>query len=79
MIILKKAGCAHGEGNRGSVWSKRLGVPVDSEAFLVIDFVNFKIKSVQSFEGAHRDRVCIHVFIEVNTYIYINIYIYTVF
>jgi hypothetical protein len=71
MIILKKAGCAHGEGNRGSVWPKRLGVSVDSETLLVIDFVNFKIKSAQSFEGAHKDRVCIHVFIEVSTHIYI--------
>jgi hypothetical protein len=38
-------------------------VPVDSEAFLVIDFVNLKIKPTQSFKGAHRDRVrvlCVH-------------------
>jgi hypothetical protein len=46
-------------------------VSVDSEALLVIDFVNFKIKSAQSFEGAYKDRVCIHVFIEVSTHIYI--------
>jgi hypothetical protein len=50
-------------------------VSVDSEALLVIDFVNFKIKSAQSFEGAYKDRVCIHVFIEVSTHIYIYIYI----
>jgi hypothetical protein len=34
-------------------------VPVDSETLLVTDFVNLKIKSAQSFRGAHRDRVCI--------------------
>jgi hypothetical protein len=51
-------------------------VSVDSEALLVIDFVNFKIKSAQSFEGAYKDRVCIHVFIEVSTHIYIYIYKY---
>jgi hypothetical protein len=37
-------------------------VIIDSETCLT-DFVNFKIKPVQSFEGAHRDsciRVCIY-------------------
>jgi hypothetical protein len=33
-------------------------VSVDSDTFLVTDFVNLKIKSVQSFGGAHRNRVC---------------------
>jgi hypothetical protein len=33
-------------------------VIIDNETFL-IDFVNFKIKSVQFFEGVHRDS-CIH-------------------
>jgi hypothetical protein len=56
-------------------------IPVDSDALLVTDLVNLKIKSAQSFEGAHRNRVCIRIFIEVSThiYIYINIYVYTVF
>jgi hypothetical protein len=27
------------------------------------DFVNLKIKLVQSFRGAHKDRICIRVFI----------------
>jgi hypothetical protein len=31
---------------------------VDSDAFLVTDFVNLKIKPTQFFRGAHRDRVC---------------------
>jgi hypothetical protein len=40
----------------------RGGVPIDSEMFLMIDFVNLKIKSVQSFRDAHRGRmsVCVH-------------------
>jgi hypothetical protein len=33
-------------------------VSVDSDTFLVTDFVNLKIKSVQSFRCAHRNRVC---------------------
>jgi hypothetical protein len=39
-------------------------VPVDSEMLLVTDFVNLKIKSVQSFRDDYRDRMCVHVFIE---------------
>jgi hypothetical protein len=38
-------------------------VPVDSEAFLMIDFVNLKIKSIQSFRDAHKNRLCTCVFI----------------
>jgi hypothetical protein len=38
-------------------------VSVDSETLLVTDFVNLKIKLVQFFEGAHKDRVYICVFI----------------
>jgi hypothetical protein len=54
-------------------------VPIDSKTFLVTDFVNLKIKSVQSFGGAHRNRVYVRVFIEVTAGIYMSIYIYTVF
>jgi hypothetical protein len=54
-------------------------VSVDSESFLVTDFMNLKIKSAQSFECAHRDMMYIHVFIRVSTRTCINIYIYTVF
>jgi hypothetical protein len=53
--------------------------PVDGETLLVTDFVNLKIKPAQSFEGAHRDRVCICVFIGVSARAYINIYVYIVF
>jgi hypothetical protein len=43
-------------------------VPVDSEALLMTNFVNLKIKPAQSFRGAHRDRVCVLVFIGVSTH-----------
>jgi hypothetical protein len=44
---------------------------VDSETFLVTDFVNLKIKSAQFFRDAHRDRLCVHVFIRVSgSYVY---------
>jgi hypothetical protein len=33
------------------------------ETLLVTDFVNLKIKSVQSFKDAHRDRMYVHIFI----------------
>jgi hypothetical protein len=48
-------------------------VPVDSETLLMTDFVNLKINPAQSFEVAHRDRMCVHVFIGVSTRTYINI------
>jgi hypothetical protein len=38
-------------------------IPVNSETFLMTDFVNLKIKPAQSFEGAHRNRI--YVFIRV--------------
>jgi hypothetical protein len=41
-------------------------VPIDSEALLVTDFMNLKIKPAQSFRCAHRGRVCVHVFIWVS-------------
>jgi hypothetical protein len=34
-------------------------VPVDSEALLVTDFVNLKIKLGQSFGCAHKGKVCV--------------------
>jgi hypothetical protein len=45
-------------------------VPVDSEVFLVIDFVNFKIKSVQSFGGVYRDRICVCIYKGECLYVY---------
>jgi hypothetical protein len=54
-------------------------VPVDSETLLVTDFMNLKIKLAQSFEGAHRGKMCMRVFIEVNAHTRMSICVYTVF
>jgi hypothetical protein len=54
-------------------------VPVDNETLLMTDFVNLKIKPAQSFKSAHRDRVCVHVFIWVNARMCISIYVCIVF
>jgi hypothetical protein len=51
--------------------------PVDSETFLMTEFVNLKIKPVQCFRGTHRGRM--HVFIEVDAHTHMSIYVYTVF
>jgi hypothetical protein len=52
---------------------------VDSDALLVTDFVNLKIKPAQSFEGTHRSKVFVCMFIRVSTHTCISIYIYTIF
>jgi hypothetical protein len=54
-------------------------VPVDNETLLVTDFVNLKIKPTQSFKDAHRDRVCVHIFIGVNAHMCMSTYVCTVF
>jgi hypothetical protein len=54
-------------------------VSVDSEALLVTDFVNLKIKPAQSFRCAHRSRVCICVFIGVSIHTCMSICVCTVF
>jgi hypothetical protein len=54
-------------------------VPIDSDALLVTDFMNFKIKLTQSFSCAHRNKVCIYVFIGVSAHMRINICVYTIF
>jgi hypothetical protein len=48
---------------------KRLDVSVDSDTLLVTDFVNLNIKPTQSFECAHKGRVCVraHMIIYVCT------------
>jgi hypothetical protein len=54
-------------------------VPINSDTLSVTDFVNLKIKPIQSFIGAHRGSMCIYVSIEVNTRTCMSIYIYTIF
>jgi hypothetical protein len=45
-------------------------VPVDNETLLMTDFMNFKIKPTHSFKGAHRSKVCIHVYRGECSYVY---------
>jgi hypothetical protein len=54
-------------------------IPVDSEALLVTNFVNLKIKPTQFFRCVHSGSMHIYVFIEVDTYMCINICVCTVF
>jgi hypothetical protein len=53
-------------------------VPIDSEALLVTDFVNLKIKLAQSFRDTHRDRVCVCVHRNKCSYVYKYLYLYCV-
>jgi hypothetical protein len=50
-------------------------VSINSEMLLVTDFGNLKIKPLQSFGGARRDRMCMRVFIRVDAHTCMNIYI----
>jgi hypothetical protein len=43
------------------------------------DFVNLKIKQIQSFGVAYRGRICVHIFIGVSVHTYISMCVYTVF
>jgi hypothetical protein len=45
----------------------------------VTDFVTIKIKSAQSFECAHKDRMCVRVFIGISAHICMSIYGCTMF
>jgi hypothetical protein len=54
-------------------------VSVDSETLLMTDFVNLKIKPVQSFGGAHKGRICVRVFIGVSVRTCMSIRVCTMF
>jgi hypothetical protein len=54
-------------------------VLIDNETLLMTDFVNLKIQSAQSFRDAHKNSVCVYMFIEISTHIYIYILVSTVF
>jgi hypothetical protein len=34
-------------------------VLIDNDVLLMMNFMNFKIKSAQSFECTHKDRLCV--------------------
>jgi hypothetical protein len=57
-------------------------VPVDTSSStarrLLIDFMNIKIKSIQSFRDVYRGRMYVRVFIGVSAHICMNICICTV-
>jgi hypothetical protein len=53
-------------------------VPVDNDVLLVANFVNLKIKSSQSFGGAHKGRIHVCVFIGVSVHTCMSICVYTV-
>jgi hypothetical protein len=50
---------------------------IDSETLLVLlvtDFVNLKIKSVQSFKCAHKNKIYVRIFILVSAHKYLHLY-----
>jgi hypothetical protein len=62
------------------ILSVRHDVPIDNKTFfLVIDFVNLKIKPTQSFRCAHKNRMYVHIFIMVTAHTCINICVCIVF
>jgi hypothetical protein len=56
-----------------------MDVSINSKTLLLIDFVNLKIKSTQSFKGAHKDRICVCVYKSECSYIYKYLCLYYVF
>jgi hypothetical protein len=53
-------------------------VPIDSDALLVANFVNLKIKPSQYFGGAHKGRIRVCVFIWVSAHTCMSICVCTV-
>jgi hypothetical protein len=49
-------------------------IPVDGDALLVTDFVNLKIKTAQSFECTHRDRMCVCV--HISEWSYVSVFVH---
>jgi hypothetical protein len=54
---------------------------IDSEMFLITDFISLKIRPTQFFKGVPKDKIYIYIymFIKISSRTYINIYIITVF
>jgi hypothetical protein len=53
-------------------------VIINNETFLMIDFMNLKIKLAPSFKSAHKNMIYIYMFIKVSAHTYIIICIYTI-
>jgi hypothetical protein len=47
-------------------------VPINNESFLVTDFVNLKIKLIQSFKSVYRDKSYVYIFIGIGAHIYLS-------
>jgi hypothetical protein len=54
-------------------------ISVDNKTFLMTDIVNLKIKSAESFRGAHRGRMCMRMSIGVSIHTCMSICVCTVF
>jgi hypothetical protein len=46
---------------------------VDNDPLLMTDFINLKIKLTQSFKGAYKNRMYVHMFIELGAHMCMNI------
>jgi hypothetical protein len=46
-------------------------VPIDSKTFLMIDFVNLKIKLTQFFRDAYRGKIYIYIYIYIKVSVFI--------
>jgi hypothetical protein len=60
--------CSNPKFDMNIVFTANYFFPIDGKTLLVTDFMNLKIKPAQSFRGVHRDRLCMHVFIEVSAH-----------
>jgi hypothetical protein len=53
-------------------------VIINNETFLMIDFINLKIKLALSFKNAHKNMIYVYIFIKVSAHTYIIICVYTI-
>jgi hypothetical protein len=57
----------------------RDNISINNVTLLVTDFMNFKVKSAQSFKYTNRSSMYVPMFIWMSARTYISIYVYTVF
>jgi hypothetical protein len=60
-------------------FSMKCNINIDSDVFLVTEFVNLKIKLAQSFKYVHKNKVCVRVLIELSNHTYMSICVSMVF
>jgi hypothetical protein len=61
------------------IFSVEDDIPIDSKTFLMTDFVNLKIKSIQFFKYTHKGMIYVCVFIGMSIYTCMITYVYIVF